>query len=243
MKILVADDDALIRRLLVALLTKLGHEVDAVEEGCAAQKALEVADPPDLAILDWIMPGINGVEICRKLRARNAKSRTYLLLLSAKADRNDVISGLDAGADDYLVKPFDPMSLLARLRVAQRTIDYQQELQQHIVDMQALLKRYNLLAELFSKQGRSDTEQLQLGRPIPSPVKLGAERVNQMLVHGLADIGLGKAEAHSLEKNQETSQGVFSAWVPMILMPEGLWVDFLLEADDRSAVAQFEALL
>jgi len=244
MKILVADDDALIRRLLLALLAKLGHEVEVVEEGCAAQKALEVANPPDLAILDWVMPGINGLEICRKLRAQNLKSRTYVLLLSAKTDRNDVIAGLYAGADDYLVKPFDPMALLARLRVAQRAIAYQRELQQHIVDMEALLKRYNLLGELFSKQGRGDSsEPGGLALPVPSPIKLVAERVNEMLIRGLAEVGLGKGEAHTLEKNQETPQAVFSAWAPMILVPEGLWVDFLLDVDDSSAVAQFEALL
>src|SRR5262245_46546474 len=122
MKILVADDDALTRRLLLALLGKLGHEVEAVEDGNAARNALESATPPALAIVDWMMPGMNGIEVCKHVRAHPARTRTYVLLLSAKAEKQDVIAGLDAGADDYLVKPFDPMALLARLRVAQRII-------------------------------------------------------------------------------------------------------------------------
>src|SRR5688572_29447631 len=154
MKILVADDDALIRRLLQALLSKLGHEVELVEEGHAALKALETTPPPQLAILDWVMPGLTGLEVCKKLRAKHTRSRTYVILLSAKADKQDAIAGLDAGADDYLPKPFDPMTLLARLRVAQRIITFQQELQTHIAEMETLLQRYNLLGEMFGKQGR-----------------------------------------------------------------------------------------
>src|SRR5262244_3185394 len=91
MKILVADDDALIRRLLTALLTKLGHEVEAVEDGEAAIRRLESATPPDVAILDWVMPGMTGPDVCKRVRALHTRSRTYLLLLSTKCDKNDVI--------------------------------------------------------------------------------------------------------------------------------------------------------
>src|SRR5262245_14464619 len=132
MKILVADDDALIRRLLLALLGKLGHEVEAVEDGAAALRVLESSVPPALAILDWAMPAMSGIELCKHLRAHPAKTRTYILLLSAKADKQEIIAGLDAGADDYLAKPIDPMIFLARVRVAQRIIAHQQELQQNI---------------------------------------------------------------------------------------------------------------
>jgi len=255
MKILVADDDALIRRLLSALLNKLGHEVEVVEDGAAALKALSVDKPPDLAILDWLMPGINGSEICRKIRGQPSKSRTYLLLLSAKAERNDVIAGLDAGADDYLIKPFDPMALLARLRVAQRTIAYQQDLQHHIGEMEALLQRHNLLGELFGKQGlRNDAtgKPTSVPRPpirsvapppVPNLAMLAPDNVNLLLVQALAEIGLTTAEAHSLDKNHKMPEAVFTAWAPLILLPEGLWVDLLLDADDSSAVAKFEALL
>jgi len=255
MKILVADDDALIRRLLFALLQKLGHEVRSVEEGHAALKELESADPPDLAILDWLMPGLNGLEVCKKLRAQNMRTRTYLLLLSAKSEKHDMIAGLDAGADDYLVKPFDPMALMARLRVAQRMITYQQELQTHIADMQTLLQRHNLLGELFGKQGRvgegSPGTSLIRGEektaaptlPVPNPAALSPDRVSEMLLRALSEIGLADATVSVIGEEERPNASTFAAWAPLVLLGEGLWVDLLLEADDRSAVAKFESLL
>src|SRR5213594_2560950 len=211
MKILVADDDMLIRRLLLALLGKLGHEVAAVEDGYAAWKALDCPDPPALAILDWVMPGVHGLEVCKRLRARHAKSRTYVLLLSAKSEKHDVIAGLDAGADDYLIKPFDPMALLARLRVAQRIIAYQQDLQAHIGEMERLLQRHNLLGEMFGKQGRAaDPAAASKSRDTPTPKEplpvqtppsaavatpswLAPECLNELFIRGLAEVGLGQA--------------------------------------------------
>jgi CheY-like chemotaxis protein len=257
MKILIADDDALIRRLLLALLNKLGHEVEVVEEGLSAMKALESATPPDVAVLDWVMPGLNGLEVCRKLRGRSTKSRTYVLLLSAKAEKSDIITGLDAGADDYLIKPFDPMALMARLRVAQRILAYQQELQRRLAEMEGLLQRHNLLGEIVGRQGLSKPSLAGDGgdentannsrRPassgVPSVGLLGATPFNELLVRAFTEIGLGEAQAEVLDDNQRANADSFSAWTPLILMREGVWLDLLLEADDSSAVAKFEALL
>jgi CheY-like chemotaxis protein len=258
MKILIADDDALIRRLLTALLTKLGHEVETAEDGEAAWKALENPTPPPMAILDWVMPGLNGVEVCKKLRSHPAKSRTYVLLLSAKTNKVDIIAGLDSGADDYLPKPFDPMALMARLRVAQRIIAYQQDLEQHIAEMETLLKRYNLLGEMFGKHGRMPEAPNAAGAggagakpgapastasPAVTSTLLAPERINEMVVRSLAEVGLGNARAFALERDQAGGNSTFTAWAPLILLREGLWVDLLLEADDASAVAMFEALL
>src|SRR5437867_4043753 len=261
MKILVADDDALIRRLLLALLGKLGHEVEAVENGDAAWSALESADPPSLAILDWVMPGLNGLEVCKRLRARPAKARPYVLLLSAKSDKQDVIVGLDAGADDYLIKPFDPMALLARLRVAQRILAYQQDLHAHIDEMERLLERHNLLGEMFGKQARvtdasspgewrAAADQPRVARsprPVaiatPTPPWLEPERINGMFVRGLAEIGLGQAQGQVLEETGRSPEATFTAWAPLVLVKDGLWVDLLLDADEASAVAMFESLL
>jgi phosphoserine phosphatase RsbU/P len=253
MKILVADDDALIRRLLSALLTKLGHEVETAEDGDAAWKALENSNPPAMAILDWVMPGLSGIEVCKKLRSHPAKSRTYVLLLSAKAEKQDVIAGLDSGADDYLPKPFDPMALMARLRVAQRIIAYQQELQKHIGEMETLLQRYNLLGEMFGKHGRSgeaaSSSDKSSGESASGPphsvttTLLAAERVSEMVVRSLAEVGLGGAKAFALEQKGSGTEATFTAWAPLVLVREGLWVDLLLEADDASAAAMFESLL
>lgn len=253
MKVLVADDDALIRRLLIALLNKLGHEVEQAEDGKAAWKALDVPTPPSLAILDWVMPGMNGVDVCRKLRASPGKSRPYILLLSAKADKQDVISGLDAGADDYLVKPFDPMSLLARLRVAQRIISYQEDLQRHISGMEILLHRHNLLGEMYGKQHRQPdstaaaTAPAGQKPPAPSgqPVKelVPPERMAQLITASIAEVGLGKASVTPAEKPLELDGETFTAWAPLVLLNQGVWMDLLLETGQHSAVAMFEALL
>jgi CheY-like chemotaxis protein len=244
MKVLVADDDALIRRLLLALLGKLGHEVEVVEDGHAALKALEGPSPPVLAILDWVMPGVNGVEVCKRLRAHPAKSRPYVLLLSARAEKQEMIAGLDAGADDYLVKPFDPMALLARLRVAQRIISYHQELQQNIAAMEDLLQRHNLLGEMFGKQGRGAEAAAPAPAPLAAAPSIAPDQINQMLARSLAEVGLGGAQVLTLPDARPAAESPgFIAWAPLILINEGLWIDLMLEADDNSAVAMFESLL
>lgn len=253
MKVLVADDDALIRRLLLALLNKLGHEVEQVEDGHAAWKALDVPIPPSLAIMDWVMPGMNGVDVCRKLRANPGKLRPYVLLLSAKADKQDIISGLDAGADDYLVKPFDPMSLLARLRVAQRIISFQEDLQRHISGMEILLHRHNLLGEMYGKQLRQTDAPLAVApraepdaSPSPGqPIKelVPPERMAQLITSSVAEVGLGKASVSFSNEPMKLEGETFTAWAPLVLLNQGVWMDLLLEANQHSAVAMFEALL
>jgi CheY-like chemotaxis protein len=259
MKVLVADDDALMRRLLIALLNKLGHEVEAVEDGHAALKTLESPTPPAIALLDWMIPGVNGVEVCKHLRAHPGKSRPYVLLLSAKSDKQDVIAGLDAGADDFLVKPFDPMALLARIRVAQRIIAYQQELQQNIATMESLLRRNNLLGELVGKQGRGTEAPAPAvaspspasarpassspGKALPASPLLAPEAMNRMLVRSLAEVGLGTAQVTTVAQAPATQERTFTAWAPLVMIREFLWVDLLFEANDTSAVAMFESLL
>jgi phosphoserine phosphatase RsbU/P len=124
-KILIADDDSIPRRLLHAALVKAGHEVVSTCDGVEAWQALQQADAPRLVILDWLMPGLDGVEICRRVRQRDAAPYTYLLLLTSKDRKEDLITGLEAGADDYLTKPFDPQELQVRLRTGQRILDLQ----------------------------------------------------------------------------------------------------------------------
>jgi len=128
MRILVAEDDNVSRRLLCVTLGKWGYEAITVADGQAAWQILEQADSPSLAILDWMMPGKDGVQICRAIRQRPDKPYIYLLLLTAKDRQQDVIEGLEAGADDYLVKPFDAYELKARLSVGCRIVDLQRQL-------------------------------------------------------------------------------------------------------------------
>jgi phosphoserine phosphatase RsbU/P len=124
-KILIAEDDTIPRRLLQATLTKAGHEVVSACDGVEAWRILQSADAPRLAIVDWLMPNMDGVEVCRRVRQQQASPYTYLILLTSKDRKEDLISGLEAGADDYLIKPFDPQELQVRLRTGQRILDLQ----------------------------------------------------------------------------------------------------------------------
>ena len=128
MRVLIAEDDPVSRRLLEALLTKWGYEVIVTTDGKQAWEVLQTEDAPRLAILDWMMPEIDGPEVCRKVRARKNGAYIYLLLLTAKTQKDDIIRGIGAGADDYVTKPFDANELNARLRAGRRIVDLQAEL-------------------------------------------------------------------------------------------------------------------
>ena len=128
MKILIADDQPINTRILQANLTKWGHEVIATEDGAQAWEVFQQEDAPSLAILDWMMPYIDGVELCRKVRELPQGQLFYIILLTAKTDKNDIVEGLNAGANDYVAKPFDPDELQARIRVGQRVIELQDRL-------------------------------------------------------------------------------------------------------------------
>jgi two-component system, cell cycle response regulator len=127
-KVLIAEDDMVSRRLLEATLTRWGYAVVVTRDGAAAWEVLQGADAPPLAILDWMMPGMDGVEVCRKVRQRGQEPYIYLLLLTTKGRKENIIAGLDAGDDDYLTKPFNPHELQVRLRTGRRIVTLQAEL-------------------------------------------------------------------------------------------------------------------
>lgn len=122
-RILIADDDPVSRRMLQATLMKWGHDPIVASEGTSALNILLGADAPKMAVLDWMMPGLHGVEVCREVRKRIKSGYIYVILLTGKDKTDDIIEGLDAGADDYMVKPFDPYELKARLREGFRFLD------------------------------------------------------------------------------------------------------------------------
>lgn len=128
MRILIAEDDAISRRLLDTILRKWGYEVVVALDGSQAWDELQKEDSPRLAILDWMMPGMDGVEVCGKVRERTGSPYVYILLLSAKSQREDLVKGLESGADDYITKPFDANELKVRLRAGRRILDLQTQL-------------------------------------------------------------------------------------------------------------------
>jgi len=132
-KILVAEDDPVSRRLLEVTLSKWGYEVVTCVDGQAAWDALKAPDAPQLVILDWMMPRLDGLQVCRNVRnpdERPAEPYVYIILLTAKSQKTDMVTGLEAGADDYLTKPFDAQELRMRLRAGRRILDLLDELVQ-----------------------------------------------------------------------------------------------------------------
>ncbi|HKL01799.1 MAG TPA: response regulator [Desulfotignum sp.] len=130
MKILIAEDDAVSRAMLQAVLTKWGYTAVSTEDGNAAFKVFQQKDAPQLALLDWEMPGINGPDLCRKLRQPKDTAPLYLILLTSRNNSEDLVQGLEAGADDYVVKPYNMAELQARINVGRRMIVLQNEMRE-----------------------------------------------------------------------------------------------------------------
>ncbi len=154
MRVLIAEDDLTSRMILTAILRKWGYEVEAAVDGIEALKILQESDPPKLALLDWSMPGLSGVEVCRRLRENQINDSIYIIILTAKSDKKNVVEGLNAGANDYIKKPYDNDELQARINVGKRMVEIQSELEKakqaltHEVMYDALTGVYNRKAIL-----------------------------------------------------------------------------------------------
>jgi two-component system cell cycle response regulator len=128
LKILIADDDTISRRLLEKTLEREGYEVVAVDNGRLALEQLSSPDGPRLALLDWMMPEMNGPSVCAEIREQTGRPYIHVVLVTSRGTKRDIVAGLEAGADDYLTKPWDPAELTARLRVGQRILQLEDRL-------------------------------------------------------------------------------------------------------------------
>jgi len=129
MRILVAEDNLVFRMVLQSMLTQWGYDVVVASDGEEAWSRLQHEEVSWLAILDWVMPGLDGIEVCRRVRASNRLHYTYILILTAKTGSEDLVTAMEAGADDYVTKPFKSAELRARLRVGCRVLELQERLQ------------------------------------------------------------------------------------------------------------------
>jgi DNA-binding response OmpR family regulator len=148
-RVLVAEDHQVSRHLLERNLQNWGFEVVSAQDGKAAVEILEGPDAPPLAILDWMMPRMDGVEVCRSVRQKAGRPYIYLLLLTAKSQKDEIAAGLDAGADDYVIKPFDPDELRARLKVGQRVVELERTLEKRVDDLERALADVKKLKSLL----------------------------------------------------------------------------------------------
>ena len=180
MRILIADDDRMSTMMLGRTLEHWGFEVVVVNDGVAAWDCIAGKEPPELVIADWMMPGLDGIELCRRIRATELHAPVYVILLTARTSRQDLVAGLEAGADDYLTKPFDPDELRARIHVGQRTLA-----------LMANIKRLTGLLPICSycKRIRSDTDYWE---QVESYI---TEHTDAVFSHGICPSCLAKALA------------------------------------------------
>lgn len=149
MRVLIADDDIISRAVVKALLFKWGYEVLEVGDGNQAWNILNDKDSPHLVLLDWMMPGIDGLELCRRLRQSDNNTYHYIILLTGRDSKEDIIGGLNAGADDYITKPFMPEELEVRLRAGKRILDLQQSLKEAL-EVQRYQAQHDLLTGILN---------------------------------------------------------------------------------------------
>jgi len=160
MRILAAEDNPVFQSMLRNLLRKWGYEAVIAQNGTDAWQILASDRAPRMAILDWMMPGMDGVQICRKVRSANREPYIYIVLLTARTDAEDLVEGMEAGADDYLTKPFNAQELRVRIRAGHRILDLQDALRRQATHdgLTGLLNRNSILARLSEEVARHERE-------------------------------------------------------------------------------------
>src|SRR3954468_9759651 len=166
MHVLIAEDDRVTGEILSCTLQRWSDSTTVVGDGVQAWERLRVAAVPTLAILDWMMPGMDGPDVCRRVRQELPLANMYLLLVTARETHSDVVAGLDAGADDYIIKPFDPEELRARVAVGVRVLGLQQKLAERVSELETALSNVKQLRGLlpicsYCKRIRADDQYWQ----------------------------------------------------------------------------------
>ena len=200
-RILIAEDHSVSRHLLERNLNNWGFEVITAQDGEEAAQKLEADDAPAIAILDWMMPKLDGLEVCRRIRSQPGRPYIYLILLTARGQKDEVAAGLESGADDYVIKPFDPDEMKARLKVGQRVVELERKLAKQVEDLQKALTDVRKLKELlpicmYCKSIRDDQDYWhQIDEYIHTAV--GTD-----FSHGICPECMAKLDLKNLSKNQ-----------------------------------------
>jgi len=197
MRILIAEDDATSRLVLQGILLREGYQIIVAEDGKTALEILEGKRAPRLAILDWMMPEMDGVEVVRHIREMRKADPPYIILLTALGRKEDIVTGLDAGADDYIVKPFDRAELLARVRVGQRIVQLQDALAKRVAELEEAQEHIRTLQGIipvcmYCHKVRTDDESWQRLE------QYVAEHTDARFSHGICPDCLAKHRAELL---------------------------------------------
>ncbi len=258
MKILIAEDDRVSREILVRALEKAHHNIQIVTDGSAALAALAESEGPLIALLDWVMPGLDGPEVCRRVRALAPQIQPYIIIVSAKSRKGEIAAGLDAGADDFLTKPIDNEELLARVRVAERTVGYQLALQRQLEQFDSLGRRYSLLGEIVGQQLQPPPETLETDidpileaenappplAPAPPPATWFAPgEIETLVPRALTELGLSANPAVADRGERATGVASFTTWAGFVDLDHNRWIDLVIEIDSQAASIVYERAL
>lgn len=194
MRVLVADDDAITRKVLEASLTRCGYEVTLCSDGTRAWQILQQKNAPNLVLLDWVMPGMDGVEVCSQVRKLGRRPYVYIILLTGRNTKEDVVKGLESGADDYLTKPFNPNELQVRLRAGARILQLQEDLLSAL-DASHFKASHDPLTQLWNRAAIVDTVDKEMVRSLREGTSVGVimadidhfKRVNDRCGHLAGD--------------------------------------------------------
>lgn len=252
MNILVVDDDPVAQRIMKMFVEKSGYKPTILTDGPNGLVAALAPDAPPIILLDWMLPGMDGITVLKKIREAKPKVRPYVIMLSAKHSKEEIAAGLDAGADDFVSKPFNVAEMQARLRVARRLVEYQQELLKQISDNEVLTQRNSLLGELISK--RQGTEESK--HPLPEikpaathkkteqrPTDYTDHEVRYMLSIALLELRLALQGVTPRSRPPEFRFSEFCAWSGLMLPEHDAWVDLVVVGETDATEQLFERSL
>ena len=239
MNILVVDDDPVAQRIMKMFVEKSGYRPTIYTDGRKGLEAALAPDAPRIILLDWMLPGMDGITVCKKIREAKPKVRPYVIMLSAKHGKEEIAAGLDAGADDFVSKPFNVGEMQARLRVASRLVEYQRELLKQIDDNEVLSQRNSLLGELISKRQGSEEQAIPAAKLAgtdnhegkqsgPGPTHFSDHELRYMLSIALLELRLALQGVAPRSRPPEFRLTEYCAWSGLLLPEQDAWVDLVL---------------
>jgi CheY-like chemotaxis protein/HPt (histidine-containing phosphotransfer) domain-containing protein len=236
---MVVEDDLISRKWLQRFLGKWGYDVTSYSDGEAAWSALESGERPELILADWMMPRMDGVDLCRNIRSDPRTRHAYVIILTARSEKTDLISGLEAGADDYLVKPVDPDELKTRLRVGERTLSLRNQLAERVRQLESMLRRHEILGEAYTRSFLSDSDQDDQATPgVPGH---DLDRVGALL--GYCFEQMGWTRRIGVTVGDEAHDNALTMTSALVFPDAGTWIDLAFRVPETSAAWWFESMM
>jgi DNA-binding response OmpR family regulator len=247
MKVLVVDDDPSTQKIMKLLLEKSGYDPVIFGDGTKAFESAVGPDAPSLIVLDWMLPDMDGLSFCKKLRAANPKVRPYIIFLTSKREKGDAVTALDSGADDFVTKPFNVAEMHSRLRVGRRTLDYQRELQKQADAHASLGERTYLRGEISNKQREAEAPKAEAAvaatavKRAAKPTDFSNQEIRFLLSATLMEMRL-VLEAAKLRNGAEPlslRSCEYCAWGALMLPGDHAWLDVMVAVKTSTLTALF----